>query len=277
MPELPEVEAITSVVARYSIGQRIEMVDVVRQPANNAYFGGVSPLGTSIKRVYRRGKHVLMELSHDWTQPPYDRGAWIDCHNAMTGYWDYEDEPWSFDYVEGARDADDHVRVRMGLSNGRVLRFHDARFFGRLAVVGNDGLPRIGPELLETPFGRTPIITLQAFAESVLSDRRPIKQALMDQNMVAGIGNIYASEGCHLAGVDPHTPGRNLRPDQVPILLEALRCVVSHSIPTVTYQWLNVYRRDRCGSCGGFVTRTEVAKRATFMCNRCQGEPRHDV
>jgi len=274
MPELPEVEAIAAVAARHCIGQRIESVEIVRQPKNRAYFYHISPVGSIIREVHRRGKHVLFGIQ--WP----NSNAWIDCHNAMTGYWDYEDDPWCFDYVEGPRDSGDHVRVRMVLSNGRVLRFHDARFFGRLTVIGGDGLrsnPAIGPELMQTAFGFGPIVTMRGFAEAVLSDRRPIKHAIMDQRLVAGIGNIYANEGCHLAGIDPHVAGRNLHPTQVPILLEALRCVVSHSIPKVQYQWRKVYRRDLCGSCDGPVVRTEIAKRATFMCNRCQGEPRHDM
>jgi formamidopyrimidine-DNA glycosylase len=197
----------------------------------------------------------------------------IDCHNAMTGYWDWEHEPWNFDYVEGRRDTESDVRVRIGLSGGLTLRFHDTRFFGRLSIVRER--PRVGPELMALPcmWPGLQVITADGFSEWMRSERRPVKDALMDQSWLSGIGNIYSSEGCHLAGIDPHTPGRNLRPDQSPVLLEALRCVVSHSFPKVTYQWLRVYRRDLCGSCDGPVTRTELRGRATFMCKRCQGEP----
>ncbi len=266
MPELPEVDAITGVVARHSVGQVIESVEVLREPTNNDYFGGQHPTGHRIKRAYRRGKHTLIEL---------DGNVWIDCHNAMTGYWDYEEEPWTFDYVEGPRSPGDHVRVRISLSNGKTLRFHDARLFGRLRMIDGDMLPRLGPELMETPHGPAgaPIITESMFRNWMVNERRPVKDALMDQSELAGIGNIYANEGCHLAGVDPHVPGRNLRPYQVPILLEALQCVVAHCIPQVRYDWLRVYRRDLCGSCGSVVERTEVAKRATFTCRQCQGEP----
>lgn len=263
MPELPECDVIAGVAGRHSIGQVIESVEVVRQPTNGAYFGGQLPSGHAVRRVYRRGKHVLFEL---------DRGAWIDCHNAMTGYWDYEDEPWTFDYVEGSRSAGRHVRVRMLLSNGRVLRFNDARLFGRLRLVGGDALPRLGPELMETPHGPAgaPVMTLERFASWLLSDPRPVKSALMDQDCLAGIGNIYSSEACHLAGVDPRRPASQVYPDLIPVIHEALRCAVLHSIPTVTYQWLNVYRRSLCGSCGGRVTRVELDGRATFLCERCQ-------
>ena len=231
-------------------------------------------MGRVITSVHRRGKRVLIGL-----EPTGDRPEeWIDCHNAMTGYWDYEDDPWCFDYIEAPRDAADHIRVRMSLSNGRVLRFHDARFFGRLRVIDRTGLMGlgIGPELMRTPHGPidAEVISPERFARGILSDRRPVKVLLMDQSFVAGIGNIYANEGCHLAGIDPNIPACQVRPRQIPILLEALRCVMDHCIPTITYQWRRVYRSDLCGSCGHVVKRTEVAKRATFMCERCQGEPR---
>jgi formamidopyrimidine-DNA glycosylase len=241
----------------------IESVDVVRQPSNVPYFGGQLPSGHTIRRVYRRGKHVLFEL---------DCGVWIDCHNAMTGYWDYEDEPWSFDYVEGPRTPGAHVRVKMLLSNGRTLRFNDARLFGRLRMVESDSLPRLGPELMETPCGPAgaPVMTSEQFAGWMLFDPRPVKSALMDQDCLAGIGNIYSNEACHLAGVDPRRPANQVYPGLIPVLHEALRCAVLHCIPQVTYSWLNVYRRSSCGTCGGRVKRIELGGRATFLCERCQ-------
>lgn len=267
MPELPEVEAIAGVAARHCIGQQIMVTRVRRQPKNEAYFGNglgmfTFPTGATITRVYRRGKHVLFELQGG--------GAWIDCHNAMTGYWDYVDDPWTFDYVEGPRNAADHVRVQLCLENGRVLQFHDARFFGRLQVVYAP--PQVGPELINTPHGLpgAPVVTLPDFARWILGEPRPVKVALMDQSRLAGIGNIYANEACHVAGIDPSTPGQRLDPSLVPALLEALRYVVDLRIPDIDYSSLLVYRRADCGSCGSSIVRTELAKRSTFSCPRCQ-------
>lgn len=210
MPELPEVDAIAGVAARHSVGRVITDVEVVRQPKNKAYFGvGGKPVGATVERVFRVGKHVVFGL--------LGCGLYVDCHNAMTGYWDWEHEPWTFDYVEGAREAgDSDVRVRMTFDSGHVLRFHDLRFFGRLQIVSQ--LPQVGLELMETPsmLPGLPVITLPQFATWILADDRPVKQALMDQDCVTGIGNIYASEGCHLAGIDPHVRGRDLHPSQVP-------------------------------------------------------------
>lgn len=267
MPELPEVEMITGVIRRHAQMRAIEAVEVLRQPKSNSFLPKIAeePItGARIWDVYRVGKRIIIELDDD---------RMVDCHNAMTGYWDWEHEPWNFDYVEGPRKTEDDVRVRFMLEGGLVLRYHDARMFGHLTVTTERRVS--GPELLRTTWMRPDlrVITIQEFSSWLLNEPRPIKEALMDQEHLAGIGNIYSSEGCHLAGIDPHTPAKDLRPYQIPIILEALRCVVSHSIPKVQYQWLKVYRRDLCGSCDGPVVRTKLAARATFTCKRCQGEP----
>lgn len=267
MPELPEVEAIVARVSHRATGRTIRMIETLREPTGFPYLDGRYPVGSRISRVYRRGKHVLFELD---TSPR----MWIDCHNAMSGYWDCEDDPWTFDYVEGPRTAGDHVRLRMTLCDGTVLRFSDARLFGRLRLVDDDGLPRLGPEPLRTKHGGAgaPIMTVAGMASLMREERRPVKVVLMDQAVLAGVGNIYASECCHLAGIDPARPGRSIHPDRSGLLHDALVCVLEHSIPQVRYNWLKVYRRDLCGSCGGSVDRTVLAGRATFSCSRCQGD-----
>lgn len=257
-------------MARHAVGRSIERIDVVRW--NRRYFD--SPTGPTgllddgpvrIDAVERVGKRVVLWLAEAMT-PRY-----LVVHNAMTGYFDWAHEPWTFDYVEGARrSSDTDVRVRLHLSDGLELRFHDSRLFGSMAVVSE--LSSTAPELLMTPmccFG-APVISLSGFAGALACDRRPVKVALLDQSLVAGIGNIYANEGCHLAGIDPRTPARDVGSDRVPILLEALRCVVLQCIPTVAYHWLKVDRRSRCGSCGSVVQRVMLAGRSTFLCGTCQ-------
>lgn len=278
MPELPEVDAIAGVVRRHARGNSIVGIEVVRW--NGRYFA--DPTGprslcfdsqwtgepVRVRDVTRVGKFVVMDLPHP---DPSLWDSYIVVHNAMTGYFDWGHEPWTFDYVEGARvPGESDVRVRIRFADGLVLRFHDVRLFGSMSVCGE--LPQTGPELLETPNMRPgrPVIDLRQFAERVLRDRRPIKVLLMDQAFLAGIGNIYANEACHLAGVDPRQPANRVHPALIPVLLEALRCAVLHSIPQVTYSWLNVYRRSACGSCGRPVLRVELAGRATFICERCQ-------
>lgn len=280
MPELPEVEAITAVARKHAAGNSLMDIDIVRW--NGKYFHSPSgpsalflgpkwnPTPVPVGDVRRVGKHVVFTLPH----PEYPErwpDAYLIVHNAMSGYFDWEHEPWTFDYVEGARrSTDSDVRVRFMFMDGKVIRFHDSRLFGSMRISGE--LPKSGPELLQTAnaFPGLPVITLPQFAGRIWTDRRPVKEVLMDQSFVAGLGNIYANEACHLAALNPHTPANQVAPAIIPSLLEATRCAVLHSIPKVTYQWLNVYRRSACGSCKGPITRSEIAKRATFHCERCQ-------
>lgn len=271
IPELPEVEAITGVARRHAAGNNLTGIEIIRW--NGKYFNSPSgPLfpnrGWDVSDVCRIGKHIVFRLPHP---DPSLWESYLIVHNAMSGYFDWEHEPWTFDYVEGPRDpSGSDVRVRLLFGDGKVLRFHDSRLFGRMRISGE--LPITGPELLQTAhaFPGLPVITLPQFAARIRATRRPIKSLLMDQSFVAGIGNIYANEACHLAAINPHLPAHLVPPATIPNLLEALRCAVLHSIPQVRYQWLNVYRRSVCGSCGRPVVRTEIDKRATFHCERCQ-------
>ncbi len=266
MPELPECDWLAGVVKRHALGNSLKTIEVVR--ANKHYFGMVAPtkgvlvVPVPINDVFRVGKQVVMDTG-DWK---------LVTHNAMTGYFDWEHEPETFDYVEGARTSTDaDVRVRLTFVDGKVLRFHDARLFGRMNW--EPYLPVVGPELMLTPHGHNqfPVIRPYDLWELFDGQQKPIKHMLMDQRVLAGIGNIYASEGCHLAGIDPNMPAGTLSLYEIDLLLEALRCVVSNCIPTVGYQWLKVYRRDRCGTCDSPVIRTMTKGRATFACGRCQG------
>jgi len=273
MPELPEVDAITGVVRKHAVGNAIVRIEVLR----GNYFdvpkvrvGGTIVVAFSgrfpVHQVYRLGKRVIIE-AQACPIPSY-----VVSHMMMTGYYDWEHEPWTFDYVEADREAtDDDVRVRIKFRDGKVLRFHDSRLFGKIEMV-DDYVQQDVPELMETPNGKpgARIITLEEFAKAILSDRRPIKAVVMDQKVLAGIGNIYANEAFNLIGLDPRLISNTINPRSIPLLLQALRLSVEHSIPKVRYDWLKVYRRERCGSCDGKILREKVAGRSTFICERCQ-------
>ena len=277
MPELPEVEAITGAVRKHAQGKFLTGVEIVRW--NGKYFTTQSepdilfwpfsnPQPALVRDAFRIGKYVVICIPTPNARSPE---AYIIVHNAMSGYFDWDHDPWTFDYVEGARQSNEtDVRVRFKFSDGKVLRFHDARLFGSMRL--SHQLPIMGPELLQTKhaFPGLPIIGLEQFASALSRYRRPVKQLLMDQRILAGIGNIYSNEACHLAGIDPRTPANKVYHGLIPVLLEALRCVVLHSIPTVQYQWVKVYRRDRCGSCHSAVMKVTLGGRSTFFCEKCQ-------
>lgn len=274
MPELPEVDAIAGVARKYAAGSMICKIEIIRW--NGKYFA--SPNGPAIEPtrtdpwlvsdVYRVGKQIAISILPHWKPM---NPVHLIVHNAMTGYFDWEHEPWTFDYVEGEREAGDtDVRVKFHFTDGNILRFHDARLFGSMSF---NSLPKT-PELMTTPNGMPGrhVMSLEEFYQGLQSSRTPIKVRLMDQEFFGGIGNIYSAEALHVAGIHPSTPSRFLSPEEASVLHASLVWTVDHSIPQVRYDWLNVYRRTTCGTCDGPVKRIKLGGRATFFCPECQPE-----
>lgn len=268
MPELPEVDAIAGVARKYAPGGSIEKVEVLR--GNGKYLGvpkgnmdrfKFAPGTFDVTDVFRLGKVVVFETTS---------GAYMVVHNAMTGYFDWEHEPWTFDYVEGKRKATGNdVRVLFRFVDGKALRFHDARLFGSIRM--EHTLPQTPPELMATPNGvlGVRIMTLQEFYQG-LQVRTPVKVRLMDQTFVGGVGNIYASESCHLAGIDPRRSSDSLHPEEVSVLHASLVWSMSNCIPQVRYDWLKVYRRTSCMTCGKKISKVKLGGRSTSFCEGCQ-------
>ncbi len=275
MPELPEVETMRRGVLPV-VGARI--VDVVRlpcrlkpilvQPRIDAFRRRVSQ--TVIDAVDRIGKRVVLRL---------DSGDSVILEPRMTGLVLLDDAPNT-----------EHLRVRFDL-DGQVphLFFWDRRGLGSVRLLSEAemaeqlGGERLGPDALA--------ITADELRSRLAASRRAIKVALLDQRVVAGIGNIYASEILHLAGVHPEAKCDRLSREQWRRIherqLEVLRVAIDQEGSTLSdgayrtalndpgsYQNEHrVYDREgqaciRCES--GEVTRIVQSQRATFYCNRCQ-------
>lgn len=235
----------------------------------------VDLIGQKINGVYRRGKYIIFAL---------DYGALL-CHNAMSGYWDTIDEPWTFDYVEGQRTArESDVRATivinqpsLPLHTAQVLRFHDARKFGSLRYLEVDKfaekMSTIGPDALQTKHLYEPsaIIDMDKWITRCLASAKPIKQLLMDQSVVAGIGNIYAAEGCWAARINPLRPAADLEEGQCEQVLLSTQAVMEAMIDyKINYKQLRIYRKKECPACKTKVEREELAGRATWYCPLCQ-------
>ncbi len=223
--------------------------------------------GQRIRGVFRRGKFMVFML---------ERGGLL-CHNAMSGYWDTECDPWAFDYVEGARiPTETDVRVRLYVGEGVVLRFHDARKFGSLRYVSPEQLAEkltaLGPEVLAGAhlYEPTEIADVDKFG-AALAHKFPVKALLMEQKRLAGLGNIYAAEACWKAGVDPNRPGIALsEQDQVNLFL-ASRDVLSDALARkLDYGGLKIYRREVCPNCRMTVKSETLRGRSTYWCPSCQ-------
>ncbi len=271
MPELPEVETIAADLRKQLIGRRFVAATVLWPrtlaapdiASFNAQLAGCTAID-----VGRRGKYLLIAL---------DSGDTLIIHLRMTGRLAVmaEGDP---------RLEENHVRVRFALADGSFLVFTDARKFGRVWLVHDVAqvLGKLGPEPLDGRF------TAQQLGERLVARRAAIKALLLDQNIVAGLGNIYADEALHLAGIHPLRPGASLTFEEVGRLHAAIRSVLADSIaqrgtmlrdyrtpygPDGAYKSrLRVYGQPGrpCPRCATPIERIRVAQRSTHFCPRCQ-------
>lgn len=226
-----------------------------------------------INAVYRAGKVLLFEL---------DRGT-ILCHNAMSGFWDTDDEPWTFDYVEGKRTATEKdVRTHIPLMDAsrkhvHVLRFHDSRMFGNLKYYECRArevphLDKLGPEALITKCMLPNRPVWNVLDTVLLAKKSPIKNLLLQQELVAGVGNIYATEALFMAGIHPERPGTSLKSGELAKLFDCtvtiLTCALNNKLQYGNY--LQIYRKKVCPTCGKNVQRKAISGRSSYFCVLCQ-------
>ena len=281
MPELPEVETVRRGLESRTHGFCLEHVEVLRARAianpTPAELFCEALRGTRIGAWRRRAKYLLGDLV-DGTGAP---AGVLGVHLRMTG---------QFLWLEQPAPPCGHTRVRLFNADGVELRFIDMRSFGQMwwvppglpeeAVI--TGLQRLGPE----PFS-------EAFSGAYLAARlrgslRPIKSALLDQALVAGVGNIYADESLFAAGIRPGTPSGRLSQARIERLREALVEVLEVSIGAggTTFSdfrdltgtngnyggvaW--VYRRSGqpCRVCGTPIQRERLGGRSSHWCPTCQ-------
>jgi formamidopyrimidine-DNA glycosylase len=284
MPELPEVETMCRGIAHLA-GLRIAAARFPRgtvrpirvEPTSAAVAKRLA--GRTIVGIGRFGKRVAIELS------PRDRVGpeWLVIEPRMTGLMLVADPP-----------TVGHVRMEIAFERARAPRllFWDRRGLGTIRLLDRRGLATACGETVLGPDGLA--ITGLALRSRLKCSRRPVKVALLDQRAVAGIGNIYAAEILHAAGVDPRAACRRLSGDcwdriaaaARDILADAVRLEGS-SIGDETYQTADrrpgryqkrhrVYGRagQPCDCCGRPITRIVQAQRSTFFCGDCQWRPR---
>ena len=269
MPELPEVETVRRGLAASVTGRRIATVKVhdrrLRKPLARDF--AASLVGRRIERVRRRAKYLLLDLD--------DAATWL-VHLGMTGTM----------VVVPHDDAHrTHTHVVVGLDDGRSIRFHDPRRFGLMRVAAAERLAELatlGPEPLEPEFSAE-------FLHGVARrQRRAVKSLLMDQQVVAGLGNIYVNEILFGAGVRPsRRTSRLTRADAARIVAETNR-VLREAItlrgssisdyrdergePGAFQHTFRVYERDGepCPRCSGPIRRRVIVGRSSYFCPRCQ-------
>ncbi len=258
MPELPEVETVRRTLEERLKGLKITALDVpkptfYRKPPKKA-LGGL--VGRAVEGVDRRGKYLIFRLSG---------GRHLVLHLGMSGR-----------IVFGERGP--HTRFQLSVE-GRTVSFHDARRFGR---VGCD-LPEFGPE----PLG--PDFTADALYRAVHPRRAPVKALLMDQAVVAGLGNIYATEALYAAGVRPGRRGSSLSREESRRLCASIKAVLGLAVSLGGSTLEDSAYLDPLGRAGSFqervavygreicprghalrATRRPIAGRTSLYCPVCQ-------
>lgn len=270
MPELPEVETVRRGIARVLEGKRIVRVTVhrrdLRWPIPADFEARLT--GATVTAVSRRAKYALIHI---------DRHDVALVHLGMSGRIRLDPEsPETHDHVEFVVD------------DGHRLVFNDARRFGSLDITQEANLMhhpllrRLGPEPLGNDFNG-PVL------EEMLKGRRSsIKAALLDQQVVAGLGNIYVCEALFLARIHPSRIAGDIKSKSVHALAQAIRDVLARAIEVggstlrdyvqvdgelgyFQHEW-RVYGREgeACRICSGGISRIVQSNRSTFLCATCQ-------
>jgi formamidopyrimidine-DNA glycosylase len=285
MPELPEVETLRTGLSEYIIGLKIKSVNIynqksfINQEAMNDHF-----YGSEITAIKRRAKVLKIELSSGYT---------LLAHLKMTGQLVYVGSK-----VFGAghpteslmgKLPDRSTRVQIEFSNGSKLFFNDQRKFGWLRLLPTievdqiDFMKKVGPEPLDDKF------TFKVFKARI--QRRlgsNIKSVLLDQTVLAGIGNIYADESLWGSKIHPETRVKDLSDARIKLLLKDIKYILNLSIEkggssNRNYvqadgkkgsftEFARVFRREKfpCPRCGEVIIKLRVAGRGTHICPACQ-------
>jgi len=291
LPELPEVETVRRGLEKKLNNFIIERVEVCRDstvafPRNKEEF--IKGLKTSlIYKWDRKGKYLiaqLKEVKNENTQYRLENSqnnGFLIVHLRMTGY---------FKFINNSSAPCKHTRIRFFDKNNNELRYIDVRSFGQMWWIKEGlspykiikGLGSLGPEPFSKDFNAN-------YLKKVISKRKKsIKAILLDQTIVAGIGNIYADESLYSAGISPFRKARTIKKNELIKLEESIVNILKKSIGSggTTFSdfrnlegengnfglQTNVYRRNgkECHKCGNLIERQKITGRSTHWCPKCQ-------
>ena len=280
MPELPEVETIAKRLRAVLPGKIIKKIKVLR---NKSFSGNPDELaGSKIIGIERRSKIISIKLLNQ---------QYLLIHLKMTGQLLYVDGAVR---LGGGHPTDDfvdslpskHTRVEIFFTDKTILYFNDMRVFGWIKLVDETGRNKefalLAPDITDSE------ITVEYLLKTFAKRKQPIKQVIMDNSVVAGVGNIYASDALHLARIHPARPALTLSSEEVGRLLTSMQTVIQLGIElggaTIQhyknveglighYQDVRrVYAREGepCRDCGTHILRMKQGGRSTFYCPKCQ-------
>lgn len=267
MPEGPEVQTVVSTLENQIKGNTITGVHIyyprIIENDNKQFFVD-NLMGNQFIEFHRFGKFLVLGLQK----------GYLIIHLRMEGKF----------YIDTNPDIDKHTHVVFELDDGRYLKYHDVRKFGRLSYVleltTHPGLNKLGLDVLN------PKLTKSVLFNRIKNRTIPIKQVLLDQSIVSGIGNIYANEICFDAKIHPSTPCYELSLYKVDKILKSSRKIIEEAIEmggtTIrSYtsslnvhgrfdQKLMVHQQSTCKICLSDIEKIFINKRGTYFCPKCQ-------
>lgn len=270
MPELPEVETVRNELLPHVVGRRITGVTlawegIVKEPSIEEFLSRV--IGQKIEDIARRGKYLMVRLGS---------GEYLVIHLRMTG---------SLLVSPGSQEPPRFLRAVIHLDNETGIFFRDPRKFGemRLAPDSKRVEGKLGPEPLGDNF------TAEVLAGILAGRKAPIKALLLNQKLIAGIGNMYADETLYASRLNPWQPGGSLSPKEIARLHNEIRRILWAAIENKGASVDTYFRPDgsegsaqyefkvahglggkTCSVCGGPIERGLVGNRGTYYCPRCQ-------
>jgi len=292
MPELPEVETTINILKKTKprilgavfLDIWTDSPSLIKKPKDLLQFKKEIK-GKKIERIRRRGKNIIFGLSS---------GKNLLIHQKLTGHlllgeWKRQDNKWQA-LVKGPLTEDPMNRflhLIFYLDNGKQLALSDLRKFAKLEVLSEEELKKelgsLGPEPLDKSF------TFEKFKEGVLKKKnKAIKQVLMDQGVIAGIGNIYSDEILFEARINPFRKIRELNEKELKEIYSAMKKILSlgiklqgASVADYRLPWgakggfdrlIKVYRKEgqRCPRCGAIIKRQKIGGRSAHFCPKCQ-------
>ena len=270
MPELPEVEATVQYLRERVEGRTITASHVLWHRSvlpNDPTTFQKDVCGARIKEIFRRGKYVGMSL--EASAPLF-----MFVHLRMSG---------SLDVIPTDFELAKHDRVSLELDNGKSVRFNDTRKLGRMSLCRNpdEVVGHLGIEPLDPTFE-------SSYLYSLLHSRKGrIKTTLLDQTVIAGLGNIYVDEALWKTRIHPLTPATRLSHDDAKALCAAIRAILTEAIEKLGTDFGDgvvdggmyrprAYGRDKrpCHRCKTPIVRIVVGQRGTHICPTCQRKPR---
>ena len=272
MPEMPEVEQVRKTLAPHIEGKKITSVEVyldrlIKHPTAAEFVKGL--VGKTISKIGRKGKYLVLHT---------DVNQKLIVHLRMTG---------ALMAQKSELPAPPYAKIKFTLTDGITMWFTDIRTFGTLYLVTNDdayieGYETLGPEPLSEGF------TAEYLEPLASNSRKPVKTFILDQKVIAGLGNIYADECLALSGILPMRLANTLSHDEIVALHEAINAVIAQGIKNrgTTFRdykdgdgnkgdnqnHLLVYGRkgEPCKKCGAVLLGTKIGGRGTVYCEHCQ-------